>query len=151
MHDGSHPRRALLAFFVFALSGLVMAAEELPLVSDEDVINTGQKVYQTHCAVCHGARGRGDGPFAALLRVAPADLSTLAARNGGAMPFWPVYETISGAELLPAHGSREMPIWGETFARESSLTGLDPATYTRGRIFNLLAWLRFIQRDPAKP
>ena len=78
-------------------------------------------------------------------------VTTLAARQGGEMPFWRVYETISGSELLPAHGSRDMPIWGEAFARESSLTGLEPATYTRGRIFNLLAWLRVIQRTPATP
>ena len=151
MEARSHPLGVCLLLGLWALSRGAIAADALTPISDEDVINTGHVVYQTHCAVCHGPRGQGDGPFASLLRVAPADLSRLAARNGGEMPFWPVYETISGAELLPAHGSREMPIWGEAFARESGLTGLDPATYTRGRIFNLLAWLRFIQRAPAAP
>ena len=151
MEERSLPVGAWLVFGLLAWSRLGIAAEALPLVSDEDVVNTGHIVYQTHCAVCHGARGQGDGSFAPLLRVRPADLSRLAARNGGEMPFWPVYEAISGAELMPAHGSREMPIWGEAFARQSTLTGLDPATYTRGRIFTLLAWLRFIQRDAAAP
>ena len=142
---------SLLALALGVLPAASRATEEALLVTDEDVVNTGHVVYQTHCAVCHGPAGRGDGPFAPLLRVRPADLSGLAARNGGEMPFWSVYETISGAELLPAHGTREMPIWGEAFARESTRTAVDAGTYTRGRIFNLLAWLRVIQRDPAAP
>ena len=38
-------------------------------------IVNGQALYQTHCAVCHGVGGHGDGPAAAGLRPRPADLT----------------------------------------------------------------------------
>jgi putative copper resistance protein D len=38
-------------------------------------IVSGQALYQTHCASCHGAGGHGDGPAAAGLRPRPADLT----------------------------------------------------------------------------
>lgn len=151
MTSSSRHAGYLLALWLCALSLPTIGADTGLLVTDEDVVNTGHIVYQSHCAVCHGPTGRGDGPFAPLLHATPADLSRLAARNGGELPFWRVYETISGSELLPAHGTREMPIWGEALARESTTTALDPVTYTRGRIFNLLAWLRVIQREQSTP
>jgi mono/diheme cytochrome c family protein len=38
-------------------------------------IATGRELFLDHCAYCHGAEGRGDGPAAADLRPAPADLT----------------------------------------------------------------------------
>lgn len=38
-------------------------------------IADGLALYPDHCASCHGAEGRGDGPAAAGLRVPPADLT----------------------------------------------------------------------------
>jgi putative copper resistance protein D len=38
-------------------------------------IVNGQALYRTHCAVCHGTGGHGDGPAAAGLRPRPADLT----------------------------------------------------------------------------
>ncbi len=35
----------------------------------------GARLYPEHCASCHGAEGRGDGPAAAGLRIPPADLT----------------------------------------------------------------------------
>lgn len=37
-------------------------------------IARGAALYQTHCASCHGAQGRGDGPAATSLSPPPADL-----------------------------------------------------------------------------
>ena len=48
----------------------------------------------------------------AWARLRPADLTTLAQRNGGWFPFARVYEVIDGRRLVKAHGSREMPVWG---------------------------------------
>jgi cytochrome c oxidase cbb3-type subunit 2 len=36
----------------------------------------GKQVYDVHCAECHGAGGRGDGPSAAFLKPRPRDLTT---------------------------------------------------------------------------
>jgi mono/diheme cytochrome c family protein len=46
----------------------------------------GQDVYGSLCVGCHGAGGQGDGPVAADLPVPPADLTALAAANGGVFP-----------------------------------------------------------------
>lgn len=36
----------------------------------------GKKIYDAHCATCHGSDGRGDGPAAPMLSPAPRDFST---------------------------------------------------------------------------
>lgn len=134
-----------------ALAPPVLALDAL-MPTDNALLNTGHHVYATHCAVCHGAQGQSDGPFANLLQKRPPDLTRIGQRNHGFFPVWQVYETISGSELLPAHGTREMPIWGAAFAIEAGNTSLDAATFTRGRIFSLVAWLASIQQvEPVAP
>src|SRR5690242_18510605 len=46
----------------------------------------GRLTYSVYCASCHGKSGRGDGPVAGDLKVAPPDLTRLAARNAGLFP-----------------------------------------------------------------
>ncbi len=69
-------------------------------------------MFRAYCADCHGTDGKGGGPLAAILKVAPPDLTSLARRNGGEFPYNHVYKSIGGDNKLAAHGSREMPIWG---------------------------------------
>jgi putative copper export protein/mono/diheme cytochrome c family protein len=38
-------------------------------------VSAGARLYRTHCAVCHGETGRGDGPAASALSRRPADLT----------------------------------------------------------------------------
>lgn len=69
-------------------------------------------MYVAYCAACHGIDGKGTGPAAEALKVAPPDLTTLAKRNGGKYPADHVTNVIQGDLRLPAHGSKEMPVWG---------------------------------------
>ena len=46
----------------------------------------GPALYTAYCAVCHGRDGKGAGPMAKSLRVAPPDLARIAMRNGGRFP-----------------------------------------------------------------
>lgn len=72
--------------------------------------------YVFYCAPCHGRSGKGDGPVAPSLRVRPADLSTLAERNGGTFPRERVAAYITGlGRPITAHGTSEMPVWGPAF------------------------------------
>lgn len=77
----------------------------------------GASVFRNYCAACHGPGGRGDGPVAKALKGKVPDLTTLSRRNGGVFPATHVRSTIMSApgNLLPAHGSRQMPIWGPIF------------------------------------
>lgn len=72
-------------------------------------------MFDTYCAVCHGKSGVGDGPAAKSLVKAPADLTRIAARNGGTFPEVKVKRYIEGADEISAHGSRDMPMWGDLF------------------------------------
>jgi mono/diheme cytochrome c family protein len=76
---------------------------------------SGKEMYDTYCAVCHGKDGKGSGPAADALKTPPTDLSKLAANNGGKYPSDKVSNTIRGDQNIPAHGTKDMPIWGNLF------------------------------------
>jgi mono/diheme cytochrome c family protein len=80
---------------------------------------SGQQMYTAYCAVCHGLGGKGNGPAAEALKVPPPDLTALAKTNGGKYPSDHVRSAIEGDLHLPAHGSKEMPAWGNLFWRMS--------------------------------
>ena len=99
-----------------------------PLVIDS---MAGSDLYAFYCASCHGRGGAGDGPTAPALRTPTSDLTTLARRAGGIFPTERVRGLVTHGEALasPAHGSRDMPVWGPIFR------ALDPDdTRTRVRI-----------------
>jgi len=101
----------------------------------------GPALYKTYCASCHGEDAKGHGAMAAWLKVAPSDLTRIAARNGGDFPLARVDRIISGEEALPSgHGTRAMPIWGPTFSQVTRDQDLG-----RVRIDNLARYLRDIQ------
>jgi hypothetical protein len=80
-----------------------------------------------------------------LLNVTPPDLTLLGKRNGGHFPFWRVYGVIDGRDPLKAHGSREMPLWGDEFRLDA---GSSPTAQTevRGKILSLVYYLQSIQQ-----
>lgn len=72
-------------------------------------------MFTSYCAVCHGKEGKGDGPAAKALAKAPADLTKLSARNNGQFPEIRVRRYIEGLDEVAAHGTRDMPMWGDLF------------------------------------
>ena len=97
---------------------------------------TGAALFREYCAPCHGVNARGNGPAAPAFKQRPPDLTHLAARHKG-FPRKLVEDMILGdTALQPAHGSREMPVWGPTF-RQSA----DAATLMK----NLIRHLESIQ------
>ena len=64
---------------------------------------SGKEMFMTYCAVCHGEDARGDGPAASALNKQPAELTRLAAKNGGKYPADRVSQTIRGDVDVPAH------------------------------------------------
>lgn len=93
------------------VSGLQNKTESPTIVAVE-----GGAIFRNHCAVCHGRDGRGHGPATVALKDAVPDLTLIARKNGGVFPSSRVKAVIAGTgEGSPAHGSREMPIWGPIF------------------------------------
>jgi len=80
---------------------------------------TGRDIYTDRCAACHGEDGKGHGPAVGALTIPPADLTVLAKRNGGGFPVERVKEIVGGWAALTAHGTREMPIWGNLFVAKN--------------------------------
>jgi mono/diheme cytochrome c family protein len=110
------PRFALLVFVVaaFALPGC--ERQQVVLASSaEDAPASGADMYAAYCASCHGKTGKGDGPAASALKVAPPDLTILARRAGGRYPDGQVFQIIKWGGAIASHGSREMPVWGVAF------------------------------------
>jgi mono/diheme cytochrome c family protein len=130
-----------------ACSGCANAREE-PTIPDPDplLVGVGAELFATHCASCHGFDARGDGPAASALGTPLADLTRIAARSGGVFPESSIAKRIDGRFDLPAHGSREMPIWGTRLADEipGLATGDEVA---RGQIASLLEYLKSLQMD----
>lgn len=75
----------------------------------------GQAMFRANCASCHGLDLKGGGPAAPALNSKPTDLTQLSKRNGGKFPLAMVERAIQGNEFVLAHGTREMPVWGEAF------------------------------------
>jgi mono/diheme cytochrome c family protein len=105
----------------------------------------GQDLFTFYCASCHGRDGQGRGPVAPALNVSPPDLTTLAVRHRGTFPkdFVESFVTGNRVPVVPAHGSKEMPVWGPIFM------ALDPnPTADRVRIENIVGFIESIQRAP---
>ncbi len=102
---------AASAFIAFGQSAAREGDKPLPVTFSL----TGSEMYKTWCASCHGTAGKGDGPAASDLKTRPTDLTQLSKKNGGKFPTEKVRNYIDGAAAAPAHGSREMPVWGTYF------------------------------------
>lgn len=68
-------------------------------------------------------------------------------RNGGVFPVARTYEVIEGAG--PAHGSRDMPIWGTDYSIKAAEYYMempyDRDAFVRGRILSLIEYLDRVQ------
>lgn len=125
------------------------SAEPQPTVAPGTLILSGRSDYLVHCASCHGINGKGDGPVAGVLNVKTSDLTLLSRNNQGNFPEKHVFDTIDGSVAVEAHGTRDMPVWGEFFPMQA-LNAADKAQTERevhARIQRLVDYLKSIQRQ----
>ena len=90
--------------------------------------------------MCHGSAAKGDRPAAEALKKRPSDLTQLARKNGGSFPELQVMKYIKGQDVVAAHGSRDMLIWGTIFSQMSSNQEL-----VQVRTYALLKFLEQLQ------
>jgi mono/diheme cytochrome c family protein len=135
--------RAFLALFMALVAGRAVAADDKAASPyDAGAAANGAHTFKTHCAVCHGRTGRGDGSLSAILRVTPTDLTQIGKRNHGQFPFDKMTRIIDGRMHVEGHGDSNMPVWGDAFlaSREGSDEGK-----VRERIRELVHYLASIQ------
>jgi mono/diheme cytochrome c family protein len=112
-------------------------------------VDFGKREYDSNCAGCHGAKGKGDGEYRPYLTKSPDDLTGLSRANGGVFPYQRVYDVIDGRKAVPAHGGRDMPIWGADYLARAAGDYLDvpydPEIYVRNRIMALIDYLERLQ------
>jgi mono/diheme cytochrome c family protein len=80
---------------------------------DKDDVHDGQKYFARYCASCHGSSGTGDGPVAKSLSKPPANLRLLSDKYGSPLPAARIAQLIDGRDAVRAHGTADMPVWGE--------------------------------------
>ncbi len=112
---------------------LIMSTPEV--FADPPAAYEGRRLYVSYCQLCHGTRGKGDGPLAKVMKISPADL-TITVRSRSDTILTKIItgegrQTITGRDrhnLL----SDAMPEWKDVF-NESQITAL-------------IAYLRFLSR-----
>jgi mono/diheme cytochrome c family protein len=137
----------LAVLLIFLISSPFAGAQEqspatvkhVPLKSTSPA--SGKEMFTNYCASCHGMDGKGNGPAAPALRTVPANLTILSEQNGGKYPAMKVSSILRGDADLPAHGSKEMPVWGPLFR---SVSG-GHQSEVQQRISNLTKYLESLQ------
>ncbi|MGA2965696.1 MAG: cytochrome c [Terriglobales bacterium] len=113
--------------------------QHVPMKSTSPV--SGKEMYTAYCAVCHGTDGKGAGPAASALKLPSTDLTLLAKNNSGKFPTLKVQSVIHGESAVPAHGSKDMPIWGALFWNMSS----GHESEVQQRVANLTRYIESLQ------
>ena len=108
-----------LAVLLISICAAALDQTSTPVVKRVPIKSTspvsGHEMFAAYCAVCHGTNGKGGGPASSALKVSPPNLTLLSQKNGGKFPSDKVSAVLSGTADLPAHGSKEMPVWGQLF------------------------------------
>lgn len=134
----------LVVVFLAAILGSLGYSQQRPKIIHEPASNSdptsGLDMYRSHCAVCHGIDGKGHGPAAPALTQTLPDLTLLSKKNGEEFPRFRVSNVILGDAVIVAHGSRDMPMWGDVFRdlkRDEAIVKL--------RVHNLTQYIASLQ------
>lgn len=70
-----------------------------PVLATDAAIERGEMIFHQNCELCHGAKGKGNGPMSTSLPTKPADLTSdhVQVQTDGAL-FWKIF---SGRGMMP--------------------------------------------------
>ena len=142
----SYTKLAVLTFTIGI--GFVAHGQQTPKTRLQ-VTAIGKELFHQYCSVCHGVDAKGNGSLYdsrsadKSVRVPPADLTLLSQRNAGKFPAAHVREAIYSKGPIPAHGTPDMPTWGDVFSNLKS----DPKLIET-RVRNLTAYIESLQAAP---
>lgn len=123
-----------------AMAGLIAAcAPEAPLTS-------GRNDFMALCTDCHGPAGKGDGTLAEGLSRKPADVTTIAAKNGGVFPKARVMSHIDGFTM--GRDETPMPAFGDLLEGRTVMydSGDGIETPTPARLVALMEYVESLQQ-----
>ena len=127
--------------------GFVAYAQTLAKTATKANLAAGKELLHQHCSVCHGEDAKGSGSMydpesgEPSRRVPPANLTMLSERNAGKFPVDRVRNAIYSKGSIPAHGTPEMPAWGDVFY---ILKSTNPKLLEK-RVRDLTAYIESIQ------
>ena len=108
---------AVLVCGIFLFAASVASVQIVASGQASDRNEKGRRLYYQYCASCHGENAMGNGPVAATMKTVPPSLKSLKGPDGK-FPALRVQNIIAGEVDVPAHGSREMPVWGRYFRQK---------------------------------
>jgi len=104
-------KRREICLIVAIVAALSFAASAV--AGGKDDVRYGEKYFLRYCASCHGTNGTGDGPVAKSLTRPPTNLRLLSDKYGSPLPAARLADLIDGRDAVRAHGTADMPVWGE--------------------------------------
>lgn len=127
---------------------LLLCGAVLTVTMGQDA-TTGDALFAQHCATCHGADARGNGPMGPVLMLQPSDLTQLTNKAGGIYPISLLIAKLDGRDPLLSHGS-PMPIFGPFFEGKGVvMRGEDGVLImTSQPIIDLVEYLQSMQAQP---
>jgi mono/diheme cytochrome c family protein len=128
------------SLILVAVLGIAACVQEVSMPDARE----GAAIYAENCAQCHGASGKGDGPWAAAMVPPPADLTQLS--EDGAFPRAHVLSVIDGYDRTGLPG-KEMPEFGLLLKGETVPVDVGDGvlTPTPRPLAALMAYLESIQ------
>jgi mono/diheme cytochrome c family protein len=138
-------RFSLFMFFAVLTACLGYAQKKsVDIKVDQTSADNGKQMFANYCAPCHGVDGRGQGPVASALQTKPTDLTMLSRNHNGEFPENHLVSVLRFGVETPAHGSKQMPVWGPVLHKLDRSIG-SQRTETL-RIFNLVAYMKTLQQ-----
>ena len=132
---------AVAACFVLAVGFADQSNGKVVIQVNKTNPTDGKQMFTSYCAPCHGVNGRGQGPAASALKQPPTDLTELAKANHGKYPDTHVISVMRFGTEVSAHGSADMPVWGQIFGKMSKTNPQE----TELRTSNLSRYLETLQ------
>ena len=122
--------------------------KEAPLTWQQAALTDGEELFHELCAACHGVSGKGDGPAASAMAKPVSNLTILTASNDGVYPFKQVEKSITGKSQIVAHGTIDMPVWGQRFEElRPDWKQFRRKALARQRIYNLTLHIESLQAE----
>ena len=136
-----------ITVFGLLITGILISLTDIAFAENSAI---GAREFQKNCAVCHGMDGTGKGLLLDILKQTPPDLTLIAKRNGGCFPNDKIYKWIEDPSGIRAHGSQDMPVWGERYSMEQVRKwgefDSDHPEAVQARILKLVFYLSAIQK-----